>query len=133
MKVLVIDDQEAVRTALQVLLEVHDIECVLAANADDAIDLVKTEDIGVVVQDMNFSKDTTTGEEGIALFRQMHALDPGLPVILITAWTSLETAVALVKEGAADYVAKPWDDQKLVLGIQNLMRLRHLQDENIRL
>jgi DNA-binding NtrC family response regulator len=133
MKVLVVDDQEAVRTALQVLLEVHDIECALAANSADAVRLVRTDDIGVVVQDMNFSKDTTTGEEGIALFRQIHALDPGLPVILITAWTSLETAVALVKEGAADYVAKPWDDQKLVLTIQNLMRLRLLQDENIRL
>ncbi len=133
MKVLVVDDQEAVRTALQVLLEVHDIECALASNATEALHLVRTDDIGVVVQDMNFSKDTTTGEEGIALFRQIHALDPGLPVILITAWTSLETAVALVKEGAADYVAKPWDDQKLVLSIQNLMRLRLLEDENIRL
>ena len=67
MKVLVVDDQEAVRTALQVLLEVHDIECALAANAADAIHLVKTDDIGVVVQDMNFSKDTTTGEEGVRL------------------------------------------------------------------
>jgi DNA-binding NtrC family response regulator len=133
MKVLVVDDQEAVRTALQVLLDVHDIECVVAAESREALRLVRTDDIGVVVQDMNFSKDTTSGEEGSALFRQIHALDPGLPVILITAWTSLETAVALVKEGAADYVAKPWDDQKLVLTIQNLMRLRVLEDENSRL
>lgn len=133
MKVLVIDDQEAVRTALQVLLDVHGIECVTAAERSAALHLVRTEDIGVVVQDMNFSKDTTSGEEGIALFREIHALDPGLPVILITAWTSLETAVALVKEGAADYVGKPWDDHKLVLSIQNLIKLRALQDENIRL
>ena len=78
MKVLVVDDQEAVRTALQVLLEVHDLECALASNATEALHLVRTDDIGVVVQDMNFSKDTTTGEEGTALFRQIHALDPGL-------------------------------------------------------
>ena len=133
MKVLVIDDQEAVRTALQVLLDVHGIDCVTASSASEAKHLVRTEDIGVVVQDMNFSKDTTSGEEGIALFREIHVLDPGLPVILITAWTSLETAVALVKEGAADYVGKPWDDQKLVVTIQNLMRLRVLSDENSRL
>jgi DNA-binding NtrC family response regulator len=82
---------------------------------------------------MNFSKDTTSGEEGIALFREIHALDPDLPVILITAWTSLETAVGLVKEGAADYVGKPWDDQKLVLTIQNLLRLRGLRNDNLRL
>jgi DNA-binding NtrC family response regulator len=133
MKVLVIDDQEAVRTALQVLLDVHDIECLSASERVEALRLVRTEDIGVVVQDMNFSKDTTSGEEGIALFREIHALDPDLPVILITAWTSLETAVGLVKEGAADYVGKPWDDQKLVLTIQNLLRLRGLQNENLRL
>jgi DNA-binding NtrC family response regulator len=133
MKVLIIDDQEAVRTALQVLLEVHDLECVTASNPSEALRLVRTDDIGVVVQDMNFSKDTTSGEEGIALFRDIHALDPGLPVILITAWTSLETAVALVKEGASDYVSKPWDDHKLVLSIQNLLRLRSVEDENIRL
>src|SRR5688572_6600793 len=133
MKVLVIDDQEAVRTALQVLLDVHDIECVSASERIEALRLVRTEDIGVVVQDMNFSKDTTSGEEGIALFREIHALDPDLPVILITAWTSLETAVGLVKEGAADYVGKPWDDQKLVVTIQNLLRLRGLRNENLRL
>jgi DNA-binding NtrC family response regulator len=133
MKVLVIDDQEAVRTALQVLFDVHDIECVSASERVEALRLVRTEDIGVVVQDMNFSKDTTSGEEGIALFREIHALDPDLPVILITAWTSLETAVGLVKEGAADYVGKPWDDQKLVLTIQNLLRLRGLRNENLRL
>jgi DNA-binding NtrC family response regulator len=133
MKVLVIDDQEAVRTALQVLLDVHDIECVSASERIEALRLVRTEDIGVVVQDMNFSKDTTSGEEGIALFREIHALDPDLPVILITAWTSLETAVGLVKEGAADYVGKPWDDQKLVVTIKNLLRLRGLRNENLRL
>ncbi|HEX6766221.1 MAG TPA: sigma-54 dependent transcriptional regulator [Polyangiaceae bacterium] len=133
MKVLVIDDQEAVRTALQVLLDVHGLDSVSASEGSEALRLVRTEDIGVVVQDMNFSKDTTSGEEGIALFREIHALDPGLPIILATAWTSLETAVALVKEGAADYIGKPWDDQKLVVTIQNLLRLRTLQDENTRL
>jgi DNA-binding NtrC family response regulator len=133
MKVLVIDDQEAVRTALSVLFEVHDIPCVTAPDRATALRFVRTDDIGVVVQDMNFSKDTTSGEEGIALFREIHALDPSLPVVLVTAWTSLETAVALVKEGAADYISKPWDDQKLVLTIQNLMRLRALADENSRL
>ena len=60
-------------------------------------------------------------------------MDPGLPVLLLTAWTSLETAVQLVKEGASDYLAKPWDDEKLLASVRNLLRLRELQLENARL
>jgi DNA-binding NtrC family response regulator len=86
-----------------------------------------------VIQDMNFSKDTTSGEEGISLFREIHSLDPDLPVILLTAWTSLETAVTLVRDGAADYLAKPWDDQKLVVTVRNLLSLRKARDERARL
>ncbi len=69
---------------------------------------------------MNFGADKTSGEDGIRLFRRIHGADPELPVLLITAWASLETAVQLVKEGASDYLAKPWDDEKLVLSVQNL-------------
>src|SRR5262249_39473748 len=65
--------------------------------------------------------------------RTLRRLDPNLPVLLMTAWTSLGTAVELVKEGAADYIAKPWDDAKLVLGVQNLMRMAELGRENVRL
>ncbi len=73
---------------------------------------------------MNFTEDTTSGEEGIALFRRLREHEPDLPVILLTAWTDLETAVELVKAGAADYVAKPWDDVKLVTTARNLLELR---------
>ncbi len=131
--VLIVDDQQAVRTALVVLLELHGITCLEAESPAEALDIVRREDVGVVIQDMNFSKDTTSGLEGIELFRAIRALDPDLPVILLTAWSSLEGAVALVKEGAADYVAKPWDDQKLALGVQNLLRLRQARFEALRL
>jgi len=69
----------------------------------------------------------------MALFRAIHALDPELPVILLTAWSSLETAVLLIKEGAADYLSKPWDDRKLVLSVQNLLGLRQARFEARRL
>jgi DNA-binding NtrC family response regulator len=131
-KVLVVDDQEAVRTALCLLFELSGLEPVAASTPADALELIREADVGVVIQDMNFSSSTTTGDEGIALFREIHALDPELPVILMTAWTSLETAVQLVKEGAADYVAKPWDDQKLVVTVQNLLRLSAVGRENAR-
>ncbi len=132
-KVLIVDDQGAVRTALEVLFQIHGLETLCAATPQEALALIANEDVGVVVQDMNFSEDTTSGQEGIALFRKIRELDPDLPVLLMTAWTSLETAVELVKEGAADYIGKPWDDAKLVVSVQNLLRLYELQRENVRL
>lgn len=130
MQVLVVDDQDAVRTALQVMFEVNGLSCLTARNPAEALELVRHEEVGVVIQDMNFSRDTTSGEEGKQLFRALHELDPDLPVILITAWTSLESAVELVKEGAADYIGKPWDDAKLVLNVRNLLAWRAAEREN---
>jgi DNA-binding NtrC family response regulator len=132
-KVLVIDDQEAVRMAVKVLLELNEVPVLTAATPDEALGLIRTDDVGVVVQDMNFSQDQTSGKEGTELFRAIRKLDPDLPVLLMTAWASLESAVELVKEGAADYFTKPWDDGKLVRSVQNLLQLRRLHDENLRL
>ena len=73
---------------------------------------------------MNFTEDTTSGEEGVALFRAIRAQHPDLPVILLTAWTHLESAVELVKAGAADYLAKPWDDRKLLASGRQPARTR---------
>ncbi|MDB4960281.1 MAG: sigma-54 dependent DNA-binding response regulator [Myxococcales bacterium] len=133
MKVLIVDDQRAICTALEVLFDLHGIETLVANGPSEVLDLIAREDVGVVVQDMNFTANKTTGEEGVALFRAMRELDGDLPVLLMTAWTSLETVVALVKEGAIDYVAKPWDDHKLVTTVKNLLRLRELAGENTRL
>jgi DNA-binding NtrC family response regulator len=77
---------------------------------------------------MNFTPGATSGDEGIALFRRVRAVDPTLPILLMTAWTSLETAVQLVKEGATDYLAKPWDDAKLVATVRSLLRARELRE-----
>ena len=128
--VLVVDDKAAVSNAIKVLLEVNDIPVHVAQSPEQAIELVDREEFGVVVQDMNFRPGVTDGTEGLALFRRIRALDAQLPVLVITAWTSLETAVQMVKEGATDYLPKPWDDTKLVASIRNLLRLRQLQLEN---
>jgi DNA-binding NtrC family response regulator len=133
LKVLIIDDQPAVRTALETLFEVHGLPTLSVSGPEQALDLLATEDIGAVVQDMNFTQENTDGAEGVGLFRRIHALDPDMPVLLMTAWTALETAVALMKEGAADYIAKPWDDDKLVRTVRNLVNLRGLRQENTRL
>jgi DNA-binding NtrC family response regulator len=127
LKVLIVDDQPAVRTALEVLFELHGLETLTAATPEDALDLVAREDIGVVVQDMNFTQHDTTGESGVALFRAVRKLDADLPIVILTAWASLEIAVQLVKEGASDYMAKPWEDEKLVRIVRKLLQLRGLQ------
>jgi DNA-binding NtrC family response regulator len=133
MKVLVVEDQPAVAKALRVLFDLHDITCQTVSSPDAALRAIAGGDVDLVLQDMNFSPGATSGDEGIALFRQIRDLDADLPVLLITAWTSLETAVQLVKEGAADYLAKPWDDAKLLAAVRNLLSVRELRRENHRL
>src|SRR5260370_24197567 len=82
---------------------------------------------------MNFSADTTSGEEGTALFRALRSNQPDLPVILLTAWTHLESAVQFVKAGAADYIGKPWDNDKLLATVENLLELSAATCERRRL
>ncbi len=128
--VLVIDDSEAVRTALDVLLSMHGARVLGADSAAAGIDLLARESVDLVVQDMNFRREATSGEEGVTLFRQIRAQYPDLPVILLTAWTHLETAVELVKAGASDYVAKPWDNARLLTTVRNLLDLHTARAEN---
>jgi DNA-binding NtrC family response regulator len=122
--ILVIDDSEAVRAALDVLLRLEGARVACAATPAAGLEQLARADVDLVIQDMNFSREATSGEEGIALFREIRRLQPDLPVVLLTAWTHLETAVELVKAGAADYLAKPWDNARLVTTVRNLLQLR---------
>jgi DNA-binding NtrC family response regulator len=121
--VLIIDDNPAVGEALSLLLSLHDIRPLLALTPHEGLALLEREHVDVVIQDMNFTADTTSGEEGVALFRAIRQRHTDLPVVLLTAWTHLETAVELVKAGAADYLGKPWDDSKLLATVENLIEL----------
>ena len=120
---LVIDDNPSVAAALEVLFSLHDYRTLRASSPEEGLALLAGEPVDLVIQDMNFSQDTTSGEEGEALFKAIRAAHPDLPVILLTAWTHLEAAVDLVKAGAADYLAKPWDDRKLLATVGNLLEL----------
>jgi DNA-binding NtrC family response regulator len=122
--VLLIDDNAAVRTALEVLLSLQGLEIQQADSPAAGLRVLEHGDVDLVIQDMNFSRQATSGEEGIDLFHRIRELQPELPIILLTAWTHLETAVDLVKAGAADYLAKPWDDARLLTTVRNLLQLR---------
>ncbi|QNP41636.1 sigma-54-dependent transcriptional regulator [Lysobacter solisilvae (ex Woo and Kim 2020)] len=127
--ILVIDDNPSVATALETLFSLHDLDTRSVTSPADGLALLARESFDLVVQDMNFHADTTSGEEGVELFARIRAAHPDLPVILLTAWTHLESAVDLVKAGAADYLAKPWDDRKLLATVNNLLELSQAKQE----
>ena len=131
--VLIVDDNSAVCTALDLALSLQGLKVLVAESPEEALKLIDEHSIDLVVQDMNFHRDTTSGEEGVELFRAIRAREPDMPIILLTAWTSVETAVALMKQGAADYLGKPWDDRKLLTTIHNLLKLGAATQENQRL
>ncbi|WKD49086.1 sigma-54-dependent transcriptional regulator [Microbulbifer spongiae] len=127
-KILIIDDNNGILSALRILLSLHNLQPLCAITPQAGLQLLReNRDIRLVIQDMNFTADTTSGEEGRALFFAIREINPDLPIILLTAWTQLEMAVALVRSGAADYLGKPWDDNKLIATINNLLELGELQ------
>ncbi|MEP6504767.1 MAG: sigma-54 dependent transcriptional regulator [Betaproteobacteria bacterium] len=127
--VLIVDDNPGVGEALALALSLRDIRPLVALGPAQGLALLERERVDLVIQDMNFSDDTTSGEEGVALFRAIRARHVDVPVVLLTAWTRLESAVELVKAGAADYLAKPWDDAKLLATVENLLELAEAGDE----
>jgi DNA-binding NtrC family response regulator len=125
--ILLIDDNPAVLTALSVLFSLEDIGCVTASGPEEGLALLARQPVELVIQDMNFARDTTSGEEGEQLFHAIRERHPDLPIILLTAWTHLDAAVRLVKQGAADYLGKPWDDTRLLASVRNLLELADTQ------
>lgn len=130
--ILIIDDNRAIGQALTVLLELHGLVALTAVTPAEGLLILEREPVDLVIQDMNFTGNDTSGAEGTELFGEIRRHYPDLPIILLTAWTHLEHAVGLVKAGAADYLAKPWDDAKLITTLKNLLQLGSLQRERRR-
>jgi DNA-binding NtrC family response regulator len=128
--VLIVEDQPQVARALELALELEGHPSLWAPGPDEAFEIIDREPgIRLVIQDMNFSPGRTEGEEGVELFRRVRRLRPDLPVMLVTAWGSLEVAVRLMQEGAADYIEKPWDDERLASSVRTQLRLVELAGE----
>jgi DNA-binding NtrC family response regulator len=121
-RLLVVEDQDRVAKALSVLLELHGMSSVVARSPSAALACLDAGGFDGVLQDMNFSPGTTGGEEGMALFGEIRARNPELPVVALTAWSHLAQAVELVRAGAADYVEKPWDDDRLVASVRRALQ-----------
>lgn len=118
--ILIVDDDSSVTASLALLLKQAGYQTRAAANPEQAMDWLTREGFDLVLQDMNFSRQTT-GEEGLALLDRIKGAHPELPVILMTAWGSIELAVRGVKAGAADFVTKPWTNEQLLQSARTTM------------
>jgi DNA-binding NtrC family response regulator len=113
-RVLVADDDRDVLAALRLLLRGEGFEVETAASPAGVLATLEARDFDVALLDLNYARDTTSGQEGLDLLQRIRALEPALPVVVMTAWSSVEGAVAAVRQGARDYVPKPWDNARLL-------------------
>lgn len=112
-RILISDDQPDVLEALQFLLKRDGYKSASAESPKQALQLMENHEFDLAILDLNYSRDTTSGEEGLDLLAQVQALDPTLPVIVMTAWGSVDLAVQAMRQGARDFVQKPWENERL--------------------
>ncbi len=113
-RVLVVDDFPDVLEAMRLLLKGAGYASDLAASPASAMERVFERDYDLVLLDMNYARDTTSGEEGIALLERIHAARPGTPIIVMTAWSTIELAVRAMQRGARDFIAKPFENERVI-------------------
>lgn len=123
-KILMIDDDEDVLLAAKMLLKKYNYHVIIEKNPNKIPFLLNNDSYDVILLDMNFSKDTTSGKEGFEWLGQIKQRDPQAVVIMITAFGDVEMAVRALKEGATDFVLKPWQNEKLIATISTAIRLR---------
>lgn len=130
-RILIADDQQDVLEALRLLLKPEGFEIELAQSPAGVLAALEARDFDVVLLDLNYTRDTTSGKEGMDLLSQIQALDATLPAVVMTAWGSIEGAVEAMRRGARDYIEKPWDNARLLTTLRTHIELgralRHSQ------
>jgi len=121
--ILVADDQADVLAALRLLLKAEGFDVATAASPAEVIELLELDEFDCLLLDLNYTRDTTSGQEGLDLLPRIQALDSTLPIIVMTAWGSIESAVEAMRRGARDYVEKPWDNDRLLATIGSQLTL----------
>jgi DNA-binding NtrC family response regulator len=136
-RVLIADDQSDVLEALRLLLKGEGYSIHTATTPAEIMRAVEMKDLDAVLMDMNYTRDTTSGLEGMDLLSRLEQLDSTLPVVVMTAWGSVDGAVEAMRRGAEDYIEKPWDNSRLIATIKTQVELgralrksQRLEDEN---
>lgn len=124
-----IDDDEDVLLAAKMLLKKYNHQVIIDKNPNKIPFLLNNDTYDVILLDMNFSRDTTSGKEGFDWLRQIKEKDPNAVVIMITAFGDVEMAVRALKEGATDFILKPWQNEKLIATISTAIKLKHSYNE----
>ncbi len=136
-RILVADDQADIREALRLLLKAEGYTTETVSSPAAALEAVQSNEFDILLMDLNYQRDTTSGQEGIDLLSRVQAADSKLPVIVMTAWGSVELAVEAMRRGARDFIQKPWDNHRLLSIIRTqvdlyrtMRRAERLEAEN---
>jgi DNA-binding NtrC family response regulator len=118
-RVIVADDQQDVLTALRLLLKNDGMQVTTVSSPAGLLEAVRSESFDVAVIDLNYARDTTSGREGLDLLPQIQAVDASLPVIVMTAWGTIDIAVEAMRRGARDFIEKPWENHRVLSVVRN--------------
>ena len=136
-RLLAADDQPDVLEALRLLLKPEGFQLETAESPAAVLAAVESRELDVALVDLNYTRDTTSGREGMDLLSRLQAIDPTLPVVVMTAWGSVDVAVEAMRRGARDFVQKPWENARLVATLRTqaelsraLRRGQRLEAEN---
>jgi DNA-binding NtrC family response regulator len=139
-RILIADDQVDVLAALSLLLKGERFQIESASSPAGVLKAIDSQEFDVVLIDLNYARDTTSGSEGLDLLSKIQAVDPSLPVVVMTAWGSVDLAVEAMRRGARDFIQKPWDNARLLAILrtqvelaQALRRGSRLEAENMAL
>ena len=131
--VLIVDDQADVLVSLRLLFRSAGIPSVPVTSPGAALDAVSRVEFSCAVLDLNFSADTTSGHEGLELIGRLRDEVPDLPLVAMTAWGSVDLAVHAMRRGAADFIEKPWNNERILHTVRSQIALREIREENRRL
>src|SRR5687767_280684 len=122
-RVLIADDQSDVLEALRLLLKGEGFQLETASSPAGVLAAIEAREFDIALIDLNYARDTTSGEEGLNLLSRIQGVDPTLPVVVMTAWGSVEVAVEAMRRGARDFIQKPWDNARLLAIIRTQIEL----------
>ena len=131
--ILIADDQRDVLEALRLLLKAEGLSSVGVTSPEGAVDAVKSRAFACVLMDLNYTRDTTSGAEGLELLEKIRAVDAELPIVVMTAWATVDVAVRAMQRGAGDFIEKPWDNNRLMSVLRNQIALGQSRREAKRL
>jgi DNA-binding NtrC family response regulator len=132
-RILIADDQPDVLEALRLLLKGEGFQIESANSPAAVLAAIESRDFDLVIMDLNYSRDTTSGQEGLDLLTRIQAIDTILPVVVMTAWGTVKIAVEAMRRGARDFIQKPWENERLVSIVRTQIELRNAIRKGLRL